>query len=244
MKLKIAICDDERLAVGAIKGAVIKAFAENGLSVEVSEFYDAKSLISAVKTGDFRLVMLDISMPDMNGIAIGRLIRKNQIETDIVYISSCESRVFDALEVQPKSFIRKSHFFKDLKKCVELLADEYRASAVPALALEGNNGIVAVPVDKVIYVEGRLKDQHLYTELREEAFRMRRSMKQLNELLEEHGFIRVHVSYIVNFRHIAVFKKDEVLLNDGTALPLSRANAREAKERYLKLMKNSGNITI
>ena len=56
----------------------------------------------------YDLVFLDIDMPEIDGISIGVVLRKNFSDVKIIYISSRESLVFDSFKTNPYSFIPKS----------------------------------------------------------------------------------------------------------------------------------------
>ena len=94
MAIRIAVCDDDVLAVGAIRGAVEKVLNEQGLAVEISEYYAVKTLRSALQQQSFDLLLLDIDMPGISGIEFGRMLRREKNDTDIIFVSNCENRVF------------------------------------------------------------------------------------------------------------------------------------------------------
>jgi DNA-binding LytR/AlgR family response regulator len=60
-----------------------------------------------------------------------------------------------------------------------------------------------------------------------------------NELLED-GFIRVHKSYLVNYRYIKQFMYNRLVLHDGTEITVSRKYSKDARNYIMqKLKKNS-----
>jgi len=242
--IRIAICDDDRIALGAIRGAIEKALGDHGLQPEISEYYSPVALKKAMKENVFDLLMLDIDMPEINGIDFGRMLRRENNDTDIIFISNCENRVFDAMQIQPKGFIRKSHFFADLDNYARILSRQYAHQETPSVIIETRDGAISLPIRQIIYVESSLKNQVFHVEGSDKTFIQKQSMKKVAETLGTRGFIRIHASYLVNFRFISVFRQHDVLLTDGTALPLSRSNAAEAKQSYLAIMAEQGNIML
>lgn len=79
MAIRIAVCDDDVMAVGAIRGAVEKVLNEQGLAVEISEYYAVKTLRSALQQQSFDLLLLDIDMPGISGIEFGRMLRREKM---------------------------------------------------------------------------------------------------------------------------------------------------------------------
>lgn len=49
-------------------------------------------------------------------------------------------------------------------------------------------------------------------------------------------FIRIHKSYLVNYRHIVRFSYDTVKLSNGEVLSVSSRRKQEVNEQLLKLM--------
>ena len=76
--LNIAICDDEPVFVDYFSEIVNGYFEENGLSCSIFKFYDAKNLVSECCSLDNKIdvAVLDIEMPDYNGIDAAKDIRK------------------------------------------------------------------------------------------------------------------------------------------------------------------------
>ncbi|HEY1056403.1 MAG TPA: LytTR family DNA-binding domain-containing protein, partial [Emticicia sp.] len=60
-----------------------------------------------------------------------------------------------------------------------------------------------------------------------------RTLKDLETLLSNHPFVRIHQSYLVNLTHIKKYIKGEggyVVMNNGTSLQVSRANRMKLME--------------
>ena len=54
-----------------------------------------------------------------------------------------------------------------------------------------------------------------------------------NQKYETIGFIRIHKSYVVNFRYIFEFQKNYVILDDHTKIPISKNRMTEIKKEYI-----------
>lgn len=111
---------------------------------------------------------------------------------------------------------------------------------VPAFDLPTrSNGRIHVPVTDVLYFEGNGMYQVLYLQngKREE---IASRMDHLEESLLEHGFLRIHKGYLVNYRWITRLDKSEATLSDGEKIPISRRKAKAIREQYLQLSKDQG----
>ena len=60
--------------------------------------------------------------------------------------------------------------------------------------------------------------------------------------LREHGYIRVHRSYLVNCEYIYELKSDSVILKDGQSLAMSRGRLEAVKKVYQKRLRRKGKL--
>lgn len=87
-QLKIAICDDEKNALSIISASVRNLFEECGIEVEISTVTSAKELWKKLQTENYDLLFLDINMPNIDGITLGKKIITMPSIPDIIFVSS------------------------------------------------------------------------------------------------------------------------------------------------------------
>ncbi len=241
--IKVRICDDDKFAVGAVQGAVVSAFEKYGVRAETELFSDGASLLEAFRTSGCDLCLLDVDMPGEDGIRCAQKLRQERADTEIIFVSNCENRVFDSFRVEPIAFVRKNRFFADMTDAIATYMgrkNKHRRS----LAVKSGGEIVNLPIDDIVYIEGALAKQHIHVRGKKEYFSISSSMKALEEALEEYGFLRIHNGFLVNLLSVAAIRADEVELKDGTTLPLARGRAQATREKFLVMMHKSGNITF
>lgn len=237
MKIKIALCDDDKRALPVIAGAVESAFGANGIQPEIEKFTSGEKLLEATAQTRYQLLLLDIEMPGMDGIAVGKQLRARGDETMIVYISEAESRVFESFMVQPLGFVRKSNFLNDISAVVELyLKTTAKEQKGDYLDFKTRSGILTLRSRQVRYIEGSRNYQYLYTEGRTDPIEIKMTMDKLEEMAEPFGFIRIHKGYLVNFQAIQHISTTVATLQDGTELPIGRSKVGEVKMKYLTLI--------
>ena len=237
MKIKIALCDDDKRALPVIAGAVESAFGANGIQPEIEKFTSGEKLLEATAQTRYQLLLLDIEMPGMDGIAVGKQLRARGDETMIVYISEAESRVFESFMVQPLGFVRKSNFLNDISAVVELyLKTTAKEQKGDYLDFKTRPGILTLRSRQVRYIEGSRNYQYLYAEGRATPIEIKMTMDKLEEMTEPFGFIRIHKGYLVNFQAIQHISATAATLQDGTELPIGRSKVGEVKMKYLTLI--------
>lgn len=236
-RLRVAVCDDDQAALGIIASSLKDVFAAHGVDATTSLFPSAVELAQVMPTRRFDLLLLDIDMPELDGISFARQLRERRDKVDIMYISNREDKVFDSLRVSPVGFIRKSRFLEDMSEVVGAYLtarrDRHRQSVV---VLRDHDAVYPVQVDKIVYIEGQRKQQVVHVDGRERTICLTRTMGELEGELSGEGFIRIHKGYLVNYRFIQVIDGGDVVLVDGSRLPISRRKERETKERLLELV--------
>lgn len=237
MKIKIALCDDDVKALPVIAGATESAFQEKGIHTDIQRFTSGRALLQAMEQTRFQIILLDIEMPGMDGIAVGKKIREEGDGTQIVYVSEAESRVFESFLVQPLGFVRKSSFLNDIAAVVELYvktcSQDERGEYIE---FQTRSGLLALKSSQIRYIEGSRNYQLLYLEGQREPTEVKMTMEKLEVSTRPHNFIRIHKGYLVNYRSIQRISTSAVTLLDGTQLPIGRSKAAEVKSKYLSIL--------
>ncbi len=88
MKYSIAICDDARKDRELLRGFLGRWAGERGHSLEISEFPSAESfLFSYAQEGNFHILLLDIEMGAMDGVAMAKKLRRDNDMVQIVFVT-------------------------------------------------------------------------------------------------------------------------------------------------------------
>lgn len=235
--IKIALCDNDERALPVIAGAVTSAFQTQKLEVKVAMFLSGKELLAAMQSAVFQIVFLDIDMPELDGIEVGKKIRQRSETVEIVYVSECEERVFEAFSVYPLGFVRKSNFLNDISDVVRLYIKKHaRTQQAEQLKFSTRSKVVVLKRRLIQYIEGSGNYQLVYVNGQKEPVEIKMTMDKLEEALEPVGFIRVHKGYLVNYLYIQKIESGRVVLKGGAELPLGRSKVKEVRSRFLALV--------
>ena len=233
----IALCDDDRNAIPVISGAARSAFAAGGFHVEIDTFSRGSELLSALDVKPYDLILLDIDMPDLDGIEVGKRIKAFDHAIPVVFVSECESRVFESFSVQPLGFVRKSNFLNDIAAVVEMYR-KYTEMTQSAehVEFDTRTSLISLRISQIRYMEGSRNYQMIFLMDQKEPVEIKMTMEKLEEKMAPHGFIRIHKGYLVNYRFIRRIETNLVILMDGTELPIGRSKAQEVRAQYLSLL--------
>ena len=237
-KLRVAACDDEPELLEIYARYIAECFAYHNITATVERFSDPLFLKRTMEQTTYDLLFLDIDMPKVDGITLAKELRRTGNNVDIIYISSKEELVFKVFDIQPYSFIRKNRFFEEIAGVVRSYVETHQGGNRRHLIIEQKQGdILTLDLNQTLYFEGDGKNQKAYLFRSDRPITVKSSMRELEEALNDQGFIRIHKGFLVNYQYIDTITGTSVLLTSGQELPLSRRTVNEVKHKYLNLMK-------
>lgn len=234
--LRIAICDDEETTAQILLIRVRKFMKARAFQFETDVFCRSTELLESCRQNYYDLILLDIDMPELTGFDISEHLRKNNIPTEIIFISGRENFVFQSIKHRPFRFIRKSCLDSELDESLNGFLECYqKKNTLFSFRCEDFN--ITVPLRQIKYFESYNHDIILNME-NGDTYSLNRkyNLKTLECQLEEHGFIRIHKSYLVNFRHISLIRETNIILTDGTVLPSAKQRIATVKSIYRNLI--------
>ena len=243
--LKIALLDDDKTALLISKGAIESFFQEKNIAISLDAFSSPINFLAMVEEENYRLVFLDIDMPEINGLEVGKKLKGFNPQTDIIYLSQREDLVFDTLQLHPFGFIRKSRIIQDFASFLELFVNTALNTnrENKKITISCKTETISADIDQVMYIEGNRNYQTFY--LKDGSkFDARVLMGELESELKENGFIRVHKWYLVNYLFIRMIGTNEVKLTNNKVLPLSSKRKDEIMEEYLSVTRKNKSIYL
>ncbi|MCR5355531.1 MAG: LytTR family DNA-binding domain-containing protein [Lachnospiraceae bacterium] len=245
-RLHIAICDDEKQAASIISASVEASFANGSVDVIIDTFLSANELLKQLEDETYNLMFLDINMPEMDGILLGKKIKDIHKTTELIFVSSNVDRVFDTFDIHPFGFVRKNNFMTDLNNVIERYIQDVveNNDYSSIIQFKQHGGIIAIRVSNLKYVECIRNMQMLYTDNDAEPKKIYSRMEALESQLAQHGFIRVHKGFLVNYLFIQRFDSKIITLTSGEEIPVSRTKSRIAMDEYMNLISHDGGTKI
>ena len=243
--LKIALLDDDKTALLISKGAIESFFQEKNIAISLDAFSSPVNFLAMAKEENYRLVFLDIDMPELNGLEVGEQVKAINPQTDIIYLSQREDLVFDTLKLHPFGFIRKSKIIQDFANVLELFVNTALTtnSENKKITISSKTETISADIDTIMYIEGNRNYQTFY--LKDgSTFDARVLMGDLEIKLKEHGFIRVHKGYLVNFLFIRTIGVNEVTLTNNKILPMSNKRKDSIMEEYLAITRKNKSVYL
>ena len=212
----IGICDDEKVIRDKIEKICVNVTGEYDTDTAVKTYSDGKEVVEE----NFDILILDIEMKDVGGIAVKNYFQNRKKDTIIIFVTSHNEMMSQAFGVNVMGFVTKSYLDNQLPVMLE--------SAIKRVLNTVN--IEGVDSRKVCYIQA----EHVYNILHLEndtEMSVRCSSADLEKMLEGVGFIRVHRTYIINMAYVEHIRDKSVVIN-GKEIPVSSRLKSRLKNEY------------
>lgn len=244
--IRCVIVEDEEMARKVLKSLLAQYCPDVMVCAEADDITSGQEVIEAFRPD---LVFLDVEMPGGSGFKL--LSNIKDIDFEVVFITAYEQFAIKAIRHDALDYLLKPVDPKELVAAVEKVKDaKYKKTlkkqydnllrnidpdqlVVKKISISTSDKIHLIEVDDII----RCESDNYYTNI---YFKdgtnllVSKTLKEMEQKLEEYDFVRTHKSHLVNMRCIMNFIKDEmmVLLTDGTKVPVSKRK----KERILEVI--------
>ena len=233
MKLKIAICDDEQNQIEYLSGVVSAWTSKNRHVTEIRTYSSAKSfLFDYSEEKDFDILLLDIEMPEMNGVELAKTVRRENSTIQIIFITGYYEYFSDGFDVSALHYLIKPADERKLLPVLDRAVGNltYRQRSV---LLTSSDGDVKVSLADICYVES--ENVHVAVHTVSGVYRSRISLSKFAEQLDE-TFIKVHRSYIVGLKYVKKITRTDITITSGDVVPISRGMYDKAHAALIKFL--------
>ena len=152
MNCRIAICDDEAGQTEKLTTMVSGWADRTGHSVLVQKFASAEEFLFEYGGGNlFDILLLDVEMHSINGIALAKHIRLTDRRAEIIFVTSHVEFIGEGYEVDALHYLLKPVKKEKLSKVLDRAIQ--RLSAVPAsVIIQCGGELVKLAEDDILYL--------------------------------------------------------------------------------------------
>ena len=233
--IRIGVVDDEKMFRDRISEIVVNVLKGEQVQTEIKKYADGTHFFEALSAGEtFDILLADIQMAGMDGMELGRRIRRNSPGMYIICITSYEEYAAESYRIEAFQYILKQDLESRLPGVIRELA--YRLEEQ-----EQEYRIVGNSVEKVklfykniIYLYKSKGAKYVNYVTEEGIFRERISLESLLKELDSKIFIPVERGYVVNMKRICRISGDTLYLEKGYQVQVSRARLTMVKQEITR----------
>ena len=215
---RFAICDDDPADI-EYTGTLIREWSRTaGHQIEIERFPSGEAFLFAFEEDQsYDVLFLDIEMKNLSGIDLAQKLRQLGSRIQIVFVTGYMDYIAQGYDVEALHYLLKPVTEEKLHGVLDRAVDRIR-NRERELTITLSEGIVRIPLAEIQYLEVMGNYVTIHSG---ENYSVKRTLSDLAQMLDQR-FYRIHRSYIVNLQSVKKCTRTEVILKDGTALPLSR----------------------
>jgi DNA-binding LytR/AlgR family response regulator len=183
----------------------------------------------------FDIIFMDHQMNGLSGIETADKLRRNKINTTIIFLTNYSEVVFQSFEVNTFRFLLKpldnNKLFAALDDYIARLNNENR------FLIKQNGTTFSVPFCDIIYLEAQ--NQYTFVRTVNNTYKFNDTISNVEKSLPKNCFARCHRSYIVNLEHIRNHTITDIQFDNGERALISRALYKKFKMQYIAYIKSN-----
>ncbi len=234
--LKIALCDDEIDQLSITANIINEYLESNKTAAKVCQFVSPVELINELwEKKSFDIYILDIVMSDMDGIALGKEIRKIDKDAILIYLTTSPDFAIESYDTRAFYYmlkpVDKAKFFDVFGEAVSFFV-KHRNDGVN---VKTKNGMARLLFDDILYAE--LKDRSVRYCLKDGqsiySLTLTTSFKEaVSPLMADDRFFLCGASFIVNLYYVMMVDKSGAVLSDESRLDLPKASCASLRTAW------------
>ena len=229
--MKIVVCDDNLNIINEIKEMLNEYSSVRNVPLEISAFDNGNAVLDSNE--NYNIAILDVEMPDMNGIALGEELRKRNKQIVLIYLTAHSQYLDSALNLNAARFfekpIDKDRFFSGIDNALERIDN-----TTINFFIRDDKTQVRVTAESIIYIEISHRKTKVVTE--DKTYFTTHTLDYFKDRLVSSIFAQPHKSYIINFNFITAYERMEIVLDGQYKIPVSRSKQTEFHKSFVRFM--------
>ena len=226
--IEFIICDDNDFFLEKVENILNQIMLKKKTEYSIMKFhdYDAKFINYIENNDKIRIYILDIEAPSRSGISIGRIIRKIDYESVIIF--------FTGHEELGNLLLRKDLMFLAFINKFEDFDNRLRANVEKALIICKkkqyfemiDQGVIyKISFDKILYITRDSVERKTLLYTNTSVHKINKSLLEVKSQLDD-NFIQTHRACIVNKSRVEEisFKKKYIQFDNGIKINLISSN--------------------
>jgi DNA-binding LytR/AlgR family response regulator len=243
-ELTILAVDDERTQLEDLARLL-----RNSPSVrEVECAYDGHDALVMASTQAFDAIFLDVRMPDLDGLELGRVLRRFAQPPQLVFVSAYDSAAVDAFELRALDYLLKPVSRRRLDEALQRVVtavdhthdashDHERdpaAAEMVAVADVRSGSTRLISRGSILFLQSHGDFVRVVTA--QGRYLLRATLSEVERRWEAFGFVRVHRQYLANLAQAVEVRPQsgggaELVFDEDHAIPVARRQTAELSRR-------------
>lgn len=242
---RLAVCDDEKQQLLEIQ-QYMNQYLSLRPDIEIDTFYfsSPKSLLDTVRqNGAFDIYLLDMIMPEQNGITLAKQLQDIKDDPIIIYLTITPDFAIDSYTVHAFQYLLKPIESTTLYNVLDKAINHLQIYLASHLIVKTTDGMIRIPLHSIIYAElsKRCIQYHLINNQLINSLTLRIPFLEATEqLLQDERFISCGTSFVVNLKYISKIEHCCALMENNDRIPIPRNYYNEVKKCWMNYWLRKG----
>lgn len=211
----------------------------------LGQFTRSEEGLQAIKVQQPDVVFLDIEMPEMNGFTL--LEQLGDIPFSLIFTTAYNEFALKAFRFSALDYLLKPLDSLELKQAVQkaekrlridqrqldMLRSQLQGGQHPQkIAVPYQRGVHFIELKDLVYCEADSNYTKLFL-VNSKNYLLSKTLRDVQQVLEERNFLRVHRQYLINLDHIKTYHKGEaayLVMHGDIIIPV----AKNQKDRLVQ----------
>lgn len=217
--IEVAIVEDDVESARALLDLLHRYEVDRGTRLAVTHHPDGSALVDGYMSST-DVLLLDVEMPGLDGLAVARLVRERDRDVAIVLVSHAVQHAARGYGVEAQAFLGKPVAYPALARELDRAVDRVAGRAGSTVLLSTDAGPLRLTTAEIVCLEARRRRVLVHT--LDGRYVVHGPLKALADDVEPRGFRRVHHSFVVNLRHVVAVQQMTCHLVTRREIPVSR----------------------
>lgn len=149
----------------------------------------------------------------------------------VILLTAYDNLALQSLMYGPFQIVRKDLMEIDLEKAIRRFL-RIRNDQNAQLKIKEDGIQRVVDIKDIFYIEKRRNYSYIYLK-DHRCVKVRKNLRNYEFELAGKGLVRVHAGYMVAMKYCAKIEKGQIVMEDGTEIPISRDRKNMVKEQFM-----------
>ena len=227
---QIAMIEDEEHTRQEVERLISREFEKLKVQDITTEIYKTAEEFLEVKK-HYDVVISDIDLPGKSGIDLGRILKAEQKDICLVFLTSYAEFAVDSYVLEAYQYILKKDIEERLSPLIERVVHEIKKGYEEYRWVGTNQRKIKIYYKDIVCIQ-KIKGSKYAEYITENGKYMERlSMNQILEQIHSNAFILVDRGHAVNVNHIVRVRGTVIQMVNGEEITVSRVQSSQVKEK-------------
>lgn len=235
MITRIVIVDDDIFFSEKIEKTINFFYEQINEPVFVNQHSKGSILLDELSMGRrYDIYLLDVEIPEIDGLELARRIKSIEADADIVFVSAYSKYAVPSYKIRACYYILKEEYMVEIPAILKRIRQERLDKAKDYYVIQNTVYGKRMRMDDIMYLTREKKYVILCCANRKE-YKERGSLGDIYCRLPHDRFVYIDRGCIINLKHVSGWEGDVIRLHSGVELIASRRMClafKDALARY------------